>query len=90
MLDFLQIYDDFIRAKNVFVENKVNTEGLDSILKNMDSLLSQYNITPIDSIGEIFDPNFHEAVSIVEDPSLDDNTITKRNQERIYFSSEGY
>jgi molecular chaperone GrpE len=32
---------------------------------------------PIDSIGEIFDPHFHEAISIVEDSSLDDNTITK-------------
>ena len=77
MLDFLQIYDDFIRAKNVFVENTVNVEGLNSILKNMDSLLSKYNVIPIDSIGEIFNPNFHEAISIVEDPSLDDNTITK-------------
>ncbi|MGI0057710.1 MAG: nucleotide exchange factor GrpE, partial [Nitrosarchaeum sp.] len=38
MLDFLKIYDDFIRAKQVFTESKLNTEGLDSILKNMDSL----------------------------------------------------
>ena len=38
MLDFLQIYDDFTRAKNAFTENKINTEGLDFILKNMDSL----------------------------------------------------
>ena len=77
MLDFLQIYDDFIRAKNVFAKSTANVEGLDSILKNMDSLLSKYNVMPIDSIGEIFNPNFHEAISIIEDQSLDDNTITK-------------
>ena len=76
-IDFLQIYDDFVRAKDVAAENKIVTDGLDSILKNMDALLSKYGITPIDSIGEIFDPNFHEAISIVEDDSLDDNTITK-------------
>ena len=77
MISFLQIYDDFVRAKEVFTENKIDNEGLDSILKNMDSLLSQYNVQPIDALGEIFDPHFHEAISVVEDPSLDDNTVTK-------------
>ena len=77
MLDFLNIYDDFIRAKQVFTENKINTEGLDSILKNMNSLLVKYNVTSIGALGEIFDPNFHEAISIITDSDLDDNTITK-------------
>ena len=77
MLDFLKIYDDFIRAKQVFTESKINTEGLDSILKNIDSLLAKYDIIPIDALGEIFDPNFHDAISIITDPELDDNTITK-------------
>jgi molecular chaperone GrpE len=76
-LDFLKIYDDFIRAKEVFSESKINSEGLDSILKNMDSLLQKYHIEPIDALGEIFDPNFHEAISIINDPELDDGTITK-------------
>ena len=77
MLDFLKIYDDFIRARQVFAESKINVEGLDSILKNMDSLLAKYGVTPIDALGEIFDPNFHEAISIVTDSELDANTITK-------------
>ncbi len=77
VLDFLKIYDDFIRAKEVFSENKINTDGLDSILKNMDSLLKKYHVVPIDALGEIFDPNFHEAISIITDSDLDDNTITK-------------
>ena len=77
ILDFLKIYDDFIRAKEVFSENKINTDGLDSILKNMDSLLKKYQVSPIDALGEIFDPNSHEAISIISDSNLDDNTITK-------------
>lgn len=77
VLDFLKIYDDFIRARDIFSENKINTEGLDSILKNMDSLLKKYDVTPIDALGEIFDPNLHEAISVTTDPDLDDNTITK-------------
>jgi molecular chaperone GrpE len=77
VLDFLKIYDDFVRAKEIFSENKINTDGLDSILKNMDSLLKKYNVIPIDALGEIFDPNFHEAISTIIDSNLDDNTIMK-------------
>ena len=77
ILDFLKIYDDFVRAKEVFSENQIDTEGLDSILKNMDSLLKKYNVTPIDALGEIFNPNYHEAISIISDSDLDDGTITK-------------
>jgi len=86
-LDFLQIYDDFVRAKEVFSESKINSDGLDSILKNMDSLLQKYHIKQIDALGEIFDPNFHEAISIITDPALDDNTITKEIR-KGYISHE--
>jgi molecular chaperone GrpE len=77
MIEFLKIYDDFVRAKEVFSNNEENIKGLDSILKNMDSLLEKNSIIPIDALGEIFDPNLHEAISIITDPKLDDNTITK-------------
>ena len=87
VLDFLKIYDDFVRAKEVFSDSKINSEGLDSILKNMDSLLKKYNIEPIDALGEIFNPNFHEAISIINDSDLDDNTITKEIR-KGYISHE--
>ena len=87
VLDFLKIYDDFTRAREVFSESKINTDGLDSILKNMDSLLKKYHVIPIDALGEIFDPNFHEAISIITDPDLDDNTITKEIR-KGYISHE--
>ena len=87
MLDFLKIYDDFIRAKEVLSNNKINSDGLESILKNMDSLLKKYHVIPIESLGEIFDPNYHEAISIIIDPDLDDNTITKEIR-KGYISHE--
>ncbi len=86
-LDFLKIYDDFVRAKEVFSESKINSDGLDSILKNMSSLLQKYHVVPIEALGEIFNPNFHEAISIINDPNLDDNTITKEIR-KGYISHE--
>jgi molecular chaperone GrpE len=87
MLDFIKIYDDFLRAKEVLSESKINADGLNSILKNMESLMKKYNVTPIEALGEIFDPNFHEAISIISDLNLDDNTITKEIR-KGYISHE--
>ncbi len=77
MLQFLTVYDDLIRAKEVLKKENPDAQGLEGILKNIDSLLAEYGITPINALGEIFDPNLHEAIAIVSDDSLDDNTITK-------------
>jgi len=77
MLGFLSIYDDFILAKKILNDEKIDVSGLESIVKNMNSLLSEYGVTQINALGEIFNPNFHEAVSVVEDSSLDEDTITK-------------
>ena len=76
-LDFLQIYDDFIRAKKAYSKNNIDTTGLDSILKNMDAFLNKNDIKPIDALGEIFDPSVHEAISVATNPDLDDDIITK-------------
>lgn len=77
MLEFLTIYDDLIRAKEILKKENPNAQGLDGILKNIDSLLGEYDVAPISALGEIFDPNLHEAIAITQDDSLDDNTITK-------------
>ena len=76
VLKFLSIYDDFVRAKEALSKQKANTEGLDGILKNMNSFLSELGVEPIDALGEIFDPKLHEAISVKESSELDDNTIT--------------
>lgn len=77
LLNFLNIYEDFLRAENSLSKEKINTDGIQAVIKNMESLLSENNIKPIEAIGEIFDPQIHEAVSMVEDDSLDDGTITQ-------------
>ena len=77
LLQFLTIYDDLVRAKEVLKKENPEAQGLDAILKNIDSLLVEYGVSPISALGELFDPNLHEAIAIVNDDSLDDNTITK-------------
>ena len=69
MLNFLTIYEDLIRGKKMLLEDQTDTEvwvaNFGVVLKNMDSIFNEYNIKAIDAIGQRFNPNLHEAVSIV-------------------------
>ena len=77
LLNFINIYEDFIRAENSLSKEKIDTSGIQAVIKNMENLLAENNIKPIDAVGEIFDPQIHEAVSMIEDNALDDGTITQ-------------
>ena len=84
LLEFITIYEDFIRAEGSLSKNNVDTSGLDGIKKNMEKILSENHITPIDAIGKPFDPQIHEAVSVAEDDSVDDGTIIQEVAKGYY------
>ena len=75
LLNFINIYEDFIRAEDSLSKQNIDTTGINAVRKNMENLLAENNIKSISAVGEIFDPEKHEAVSTVEDDSLDDGTI---------------
>jgi molecular chaperone GrpE len=77
LLNFINIYEDFIRAEKSLSNEKIDTTGIIAVIKNMENILAENNIKPIDAVGEIFDPQIHEAVSMIEDDTLDDGTITQ-------------
>ena len=49
LLNFINIYEDFIRAADVLSKDNVDTNGLQAIIKNMESLLHENNIKQIDA-----------------------------------------
>ncbi|HYX71418.1 MAG TPA: nucleotide exchange factor GrpE, partial [Nitrososphaera sp.] len=61
LLKFLNIRDDYVRALSVARQSKseqiVVIEGLEGILKNIDSLLASEGVREIEAIGTPFDPN---------------------------------
>jgi len=42
----------------------------------MDGFLVEFGVKSIEAVGEIFNPELHEAISVKEDSTLDDDTIT--------------
>ena len=66
VLKFLPALDDFERAITNTPENISADswyEGIQLVERKFKTLLEALNITPIEAIGELFDPNFHEAIS---------------------------
>ena len=77
ILDFLTVYEDFVRAKNVYEKEGGNVDSLNSIIKNMESILDHYEVKPIETEGKKLDPKLHEVVQEIEDNSNEEGTIVK-------------
>lgn len=80
LLKFLNIRDDYIRALSMAKQSKsdkeVVIEGLEGILKNIDSLLASEGVREIEAVGTPFDPNVHDAIAYAERDGLAENTVT--------------
>ena len=77
ILDFLTVYEDFVRAKNVYEKEGGNVDSLNSIIKNTESILDHYEVKPIETEGKKLDPKLHEVVQEIEDNSNEEGTIVK-------------
>jgi molecular chaperone GrpE len=56
------------------------TEGVQLTLKGLMDVLAKEGLVQVKALGEQFDPNFHEAVSEIEDPSAAPGTIVHELQ----------
>ena len=77
ILDFLTVYEDFIRAKDAYEKEGANVDNLNGIIKNMESILGNYEVKPIETEGRKFDPNQHEVIQEIEDNDHEEVTIVK-------------
>lgn len=88
---FINIKDDFDRTVEIVNNNKIDEkvlEGLKGMLKNIDSTLSSEGLKTIDAIGELFDPNRHEVVSVIHDDKMQDNTVIKEIRKGYFFNNK--
>ena len=77
ILDFLTVYEDFIRTKDAYEKEGGNVDNLSGIIKNMESILGNYDVKPIPTEGKKFDPKFHEVIQELEDNEHEEGTIVK-------------
>jgi len=72
--DLLPVVDDMERAINSSKESEecdAITEGFRLIHSKMRSILEKKGLKPIESVGQPFDTDFHEAITYIPAPSED-------------------
>lgn len=88
--DLLPVIDNFDRAlKHIPAELKGNdfVKGVQGIAKQFDSTLSSLGVEKITTVGEPFDPRFHEAVSM-EDGDGTDEIVSEELQSGYKIGDE--
>ena len=82
--DNLQMAIDHAKKLNIEEEEEIDNckqqfshlfHGVDMTNTVFDKIMKRHNVIEYKPIGEKFDPNIHEAVTMVDDPSRDPNTI---------------
>lgn len=79
----LPILDDFDRAlANVpeSVEQDEWYEGIILVSRKMHSILMDLNLERIEAVGQPFDPNIHEALSLTEAEGFESGTVVEELQ----------
>lgn len=77
---FLPVYDNLDRALKQPTEDEAYRKGVEMIMTQFVTTLEKLGISPIESVGQTFDPNFHNAVMHVDDEEKGENEIVEEFQ----------
>jgi molecular chaperone GrpE len=72
---FLPVLDNFQLALNAKGTAEQLRTGVELIAKQMDEVLRGLNVTPVETVGQAFDPRVHEALESVERTDLPDHQV---------------
>ena len=84
----LPVIDNFERGfATVTEEGKADpfVEGMYKVYKQMMTTLNEIGVTPIEALGEEFNPDFHNAVMHVEDEEAGENVIVEEFQKGYLY-----
>ena len=71
----LPVLDNLEKAVSSETEDMNYKQGIELVLKQYIDVLKFFGIEQIESIGKTFDPELHEAVSMVQDENLGEKEI---------------
>lgn len=80
---FLPVIDNLEKAAEAKTEDENYKQGLELVLKQFKDVLTKFGVEEIKTVGEIFDPEVHEAVSSLQDE-------TKAEKEIVQEFRKGY
>ena len=70
------VVDNLERAA-MYADGENVAKGVELTLKSVTETLTRLGVEAIDPVGEVFDPNFHNAVMHVEDDTVGESTVVE-------------
>jgi molecular chaperone GrpE len=83
ILDFLPVLDNLERALDAARAEAGSTpllEGIEMIVRLFRSVLEKAGVRPMEALGQLFDPAYHQAVAQVETSQGDANRVVEEIQ----------
>lgn len=78
--ELLPILDSLDRALQTAPEGEEFRKGVELIDRQFHDALAKLGVEPIESKGQPFDPNLHQAIQMVESPDVDENHVVDELQ----------
>ena len=76
----IEIYEDLKRVIDNSNSDDSSSKVLTLIIKNIESMFKEQSVEIINSVGNPFDPNLHEAIEYTENSDIDDNVVISEIQ----------
>lgn len=74
--EVITVADNLERALNSSDSSEdTMREGVELTLKGLSEVLNRFEVKPVDPHGEPFNPEFHQAMTMVPNPDLEPNTV---------------
>ncbi len=86
--ELLPVLDDFERALQVECVDSGYTKGVQLIYTRLYEALKKMGLEPMDTVGQAFDPNLHQAIERVETDQADDQSILGEFQKGYKFKGK--
>ena len=84
----LPILDNLENASRVETKDEEYKKGIELVLKQFQDTLKAKGVEEIQTVGEIFDPELHEAVSSVQDDTKNEKEIVQEYRKGYKIGSK--
>lgn len=73
----LPVYDNLERALNQPTEDAAYKKGVEMTMHQLESIFTGLGVEIFGQVGDVFDPNIHNAVMHTEEEGVEENTLTQ-------------
>ncbi len=72
---FLPVLDNLEKAATTETKDEKMKQGIELVVKQIQDIFAKFGVETIETVGKPFDPEFHEAVSSVQDETLGEKIV---------------